>query len=874
LKIETKKNLFQPNKRTLGVVGTKRIKVIVIVGIVLLLQLTAFLSCIEVAEGAVIDSEMRNIDSSRPLNVVVTGILDTEFTVSWVTVENISGYVVYGINQNNLNLTAYDDRDKEPFGLIIDDTHHVRIGDEYAIDTPETALIPNTTYYFKIISNNTTNNITYGTDNGIAVIGGKAWVVKTHLDPGPPTVHFIHGTVFEQDGETWARGCLVYCTVTNITSNITSSPISCLSTDPPKYKSKYGFNISQLRYKNGSVFPYRTGDTLTIFAHGANSGTGLITYYVLIWIHTHFQPAIDVYLHKNQESNISIVSPSSGGDTANTSYTIKWNDFDEDDNAMISLYFDMDNNTGGETLIAANISEDDDTNAYTFNTTEIANETSFYIKAVIWDGFNLPVEVYSKGAVYIDRVPPAPISDLEAKPGIENGEVVLTWSATGNDGYTGRAEKYVIKYSSYQIDESSWDSAIVVQNDIVPKEPSEMEIFTLSNITPGEMFYFAIKVSDGASLSQISNIVNSKSQLDLGPPAAIFNLKAITGLDTGEVILTWTATGDDNYTGTANAYKIRYSASPLYEGNWDAAIEVNGTPKPQAVGSQENFTVTGLTPEKRFFFTIKAVDEALNPSNISNVVSAVAKLDRTAPRAIIDLEAKFGAKNGEVTLKWTAPGDDVSIGKARGYVIRYSISLITEDNWDSAMSVENINTPKAVGEIENFTVTGLMPGQEYYFGMKSYDETPNLSPISNIVCTKAYSNATEIVISSLKDGDVFLENSIIYFDALNTTDADNNLTFFWASDIDGTIRNTSQCNAKLSVGSHKITLWVVTDKGDVSSCTLNITVVGLSGQVDSGIAGLFSSIKDNGILFSLLISIIVILIINILLYSYIKIKKR
>lgn len=863
--------MLGPNERTLGVVITKKIKIFVIVSIVLLLQLIPLFNVIEFAKGDVIYSEVMDNDSGRPLNVVVTGIFDTEFTVSWVTIENISGYVVYGINQNNLNLTAYDDRDKEPFGLIIDDTHHVRIGDEYAIDVPETALIPNTTYYFKIIS----NNITYGTDNGIAVVGGEAWVVKTHLDPGPPTTHFVHGSIYEQDGETHARGSLVYCTVTNITSNVTSSPISCVSTDPPKpYKPKYGFNISLLRYENGSVFPYRTGDTLTIFAHGANSGTAFTTSPVLIWLHSQFQPAIDLNLDKNREPNISIVSPSPSGDTANTSYTIEWNDFDEDDNAMISLYFDMDSIAGGETLIAANISEDDDTNAYTFDTTEFANEAGFYIKAVIWDGFNLPVEVYSEGAVYMDRIPPAPINDLEARPGIGNGEVVLTWSATGNDGHTGRAEKYVVKYSSHQIDESSWDSAIVVQNEIVPKEPSERENFTLSDLTPGEIFYFAIKVSDGASLSQISNIVSSKSQLDLGPPAVIYDLKATTGLNTGEVLLTWTATGDDKYTGTANAYKIRYSASPLYKGNWDMAIEIGGTPEPQAVGSQENFTVIGLTPEKRYFFAIKAIDEALNPSNISNAVSAVTKLDRTAPRAMTDLEAKSGAKNGEVTLKCTASGDDANIGKAHGYMIRYSISLITEENWDSAMSAENINTPKAVGGIENFNVTGLIPGQEYYFGIKSYDETPNLSPISNIVRAKAYSNATEIVISSLKDGNVFLESSIIYFDALNTTDVDNRLTFFWASDIDGTIGNASQCNATLSVGSHKITLWVVTDKGDVSSCTLNITIIELSGQADGEVVDLFSSIKDNGMLFSLLISIIVILIINILLYSYIKIKKR
>lgn len=81
----------------------------------------------------------------------------------------------------------------------------------------------------------------------------------------------------------------------------------------------------------------------------------------------------------------------------------------------------------------------------------------------------------------------------------------------------------------------------------------------------------------------------------------------------------------------------------------------------------------------------------------------------------------LAANPGELSLRWTAPGDDGYVGTSNHYVIKYSTSPITESNWASATTVPNPPTPLPAGSIQNITVTGLGIGQQYYIALKAYD---------------------------------------------------------------------------------------------------------------------------------------------------------
>ena len=106
--------------------------------------------------------------------------------------------------------------------------------------------------------------------------------------------------------------------------------------------------------------------------------------------------------------------------------------------------------------------------------------------------------------------------------------------------------------------------------------------------------------------------------------------------------------------------------------------------------------------------------------------------DIIPPAPVSDLSTTTGSgAAGTVELVWTAPGDDGGVGTASTYVIRYDAGEITEANWGSSTNVTGEPAPGPAGSAESMTVSGLNPGQSYYFALKAQDEIPNVSAISN-----------------------------------------------------------------------------------------------------------------------------------------------
>jgi hypothetical protein len=111
--------------------------------------------------------------------------------------------------------------------------------------------------------------------------------------------------------------------------------------------------------------------------------------------------------------------------------------------------------------------------------------------------------------------------------------------------------------------------------------------------------------------------------------------------------------------------------------------------------------------------------------------SSMAQSDAVAPSVVTNLVAAAGSTAGTVELNWNAPGDDATAGTATTYIVRYNTTPITEDNWDASTDVTGEPTPSEAGSVETMTVSGLPTGQTYYFAIKTEDEVPNISSISN-----------------------------------------------------------------------------------------------------------------------------------------------
>jgi len=110
--------------------------------------------------------------------------------------------------------------------------------------------------------------------------------------------------------------------------------------------------------------------------------------------------------------------------------------------------------------------------------------------------------------------------------------------------------------------------------------------------------------------------------------------------------------------------------------------------------------------------------------------------DVIAPMAVTDLTAEHRPKVGAVYLYWSAPGDDGMVGRASQYDIRYSTTEITADNFAAATEVSGEPVPGEPGRRQGYEVLGLSSEQTYYFALKTADETPNWSGLSNVPTQK------------------------------------------------------------------------------------------------------------------------------------------
>jgi hypothetical protein len=329
-----------------------------------------------------------------------------------------------------------------------------------------------------------------------------------------------------------------------------------------------------------------------------------------------------------------------------------------------------------------------------------------------------------------ETLAPSVVADLGGAA-LSPSEISLTWTAPGDDGEVGTASAYDLRWATAQITEANWNSANQFENEPTPQPSGSAEAVVVSGLESGTTYYFALKAADEVpNWSGLSNVAVAATSDEQIPPAVIADFAAGNPTE-NSLTLTWTAPGDDGDVGTAAMYDIRYADEALTEANWDGAGRVSGEPTPQAAGSAETFTVTGLEPSRIYYFAIKTADEIPNWSGLSNSASGVTNAETTPPATVANLGAGNETENS-VSLTWTAPGDDGMSGTASEYDIRYATEPISPANWVDATRVSGEPDPGPAGGLETFVVTGLAHSTTYYFALKTADEVPNWSDLSNV----------------------------------------------------------------------------------------------------------------------------------------------
>ena len=105
-----------------------------------------------------------------------------------------------------------------------------------------------------------------------------------------------------------------------------------------------------------------------------------------------------------------------------------------------------------------------------------------------------------------DTVPPSVVANLSAVTGNSPGTVDLSWIAPGDDATTGTASVYIVRYNTTTITETNWITSINVTGEPTPSPAGSVESMTVSGLTPGKVYHFAIMTQDEASnTSGVSN---------------------------------------------------------------------------------------------------------------------------------------------------------------------------------------------------------------------------------------------------------------------------------------------------------------------------------------------------------------------------------
>ncbi len=109
-------------------------------------------------------------------------------------------------------------------------------------------------------------------------------------------------------------------------------------------------------------------------------------------------------------------------------------------------------------------------------------------------------------------------------------------------------------------------------------------------------------------------------------PATVNILSLGRGLEPGELIVEWTAVGDDSMDGLASEYLVGTSSTAINsEHTWNAASERQGAPPPATPGTIQTMVIRDLKPANLVWVAVRAQDDFGNLSPLGTSFGKVTK---------------------------------------------------------------------------------------------------------------------------------------------------------------------------------------------------------------------------------------------------------
>ncbi|MEQ1834112.1 MAG: S8 family serine peptidase, partial [Candidatus Eisenbacteria bacterium] len=157
--------------------------------------------------------------------------------------------------------------------------------------------------------------------------------------------------------------------------------------------------------------------------------------------------------------------------------------------------------------------------------------------------------VSNSDSAQVPGLAPAAITDLRAVA-VDESTVVLTWTATGDDGSEGRPQSYRIAGSTQVFDDDSFEGAPIQLRRPAFVDAGGAETLQVTRVAAARRWYFAVRAIDRAltdsPLSNLAQVFTPVGDSELAPAVPLrANVTALSGLGnliTGAlvlVVLTW-----------------------------------------------------------------------------------------------------------------------------------------------------------------------------------------------------------------------------------------------------------------------------------------------------------------------------------------------
>ena len=352
----------------------------------------------------------------------------------------------------------------------------------------------------------------------------------------------------------------------------------------------------------------------------------------------------------NIAPSIQIIQPDGVSDACDLSFLITWIDADPDNDAVISLFYCTESPSTSALPIsgAQNISEDDETDSFAWDTSSLPDSSCYYIYAEITDNVNPVYSTYSTGKINIDHslanIPPAPPTNLTAVS-LSTNQISLSWM----DNSVNELGFYIERKTeggTFQTIEQTTDN----QNSYLDEG--------LASLTT---YYYRVKAFNNAGESIYSNVASASTQQPV--PAAPSGL-SINPVSSSSLDLDW----DDNSV-NENGFIIERRS-----GTSGSFSRIDSTE-----ADTSHITDTGLQPGALYQYRICAYNSG-GESGYSNIASGQTLEEIPAPPTNLSTTTQSAFS---ISLVWSDNSNNEAgfkIERASAFAGPYSVIHTTNPN--------------------------------------------------------------------------------------------------------------------------------------------------------------------------------------------------